>query len=150
MAAYNLKIFLICILHSTLPPPGYYLSCPCMADINRHYYWLRVYTVSRWWCPYVCNDGYFEILASHLTFFTDAIASMYRKNRYIVMRCCPYKNIFKIHLRNSYVCFAKSVFSYAEKIWALHIEQALFCYSFNISILFLYLSPLKIYSYIIW
>ena len=55
------------------------------------------------------------------------------------------KNIFKIHLRNSYVCFAKSVFSYAEKIWALHIEQALFCYSFNISsVLFLYISFKKI------
>ena len=144
--------FYFCILKLILPPPSsfFYLAhVLCCEDINRHYR-LKVYTVSRWWCPYVCNDGYFEILASHLTFFTDAIASMYRKNRYIVMRCCPYKNIFKIHLRNSYVCFAKSVFSYAEKIWALHIEQALFCYSFNISILFLYLSPLKIYSYIIW
>ena len=144
-----LLYFYFCIVNLILPPPSgffYHAHVLCCEDINRHYR-LKVYTVSRWWCPYVCNDGYFEILASHLTFFTDAI--MYRKNRYICssstcsMLSSVRKNIFKIHLRNSYVCFAKSVFSYAEKRFELCILNKPYFAILSTSGYYSSISPLK-------
>ena len=109
-------------MHCQFDPPitfciFYHAHVLCCEDINRHYR-LKVYTVSRWWCPYVCNDGYFEILASHLTFFTDAI--MYRKNRYIcssstyytsaALCCPPLEKTFSKSICETAMCALQKVF----------------------------------------